>query len=68
MPLNKALTMTTAFSGLGFDLTDAALAAHGMRLVRRGEEFRPAAPPPVLQRERWGFELMLHLGRETGGS
>lgn len=69
MPLHsKTVTAITPFSGLGFDLTGAALAAREIRLVRRGEEFFPIAPPPVFQRERWGFELMLYLGRETGGS
>ena len=67
MPLNKAPTTATAFSGLGFDLTGAVLAARGMRLSRFCEE-SGFAPRPAAQCVPWGFDLMLFLGRETGGS
>ena len=67
--LHKPVTAVVPFSGLGFDLTRATLAAAGTRLVRRDvETVFPIAPPPTPQRPQWGYELMVFLGRETGGS
>ncbi len=70
MPLrSKTPTVAAPFSGLGFDLTGTALKADDTRLLQRHEEHGFFMPPPTApERDRWGFELMLFLGRETGGS
>ena len=57
------------FSGLGFDLTETTLHAARTRLVRRSfEEHVYVVPPPAPGFVRHGYDLMVHLGRETLGS
>ena len=70
MHLRKAtLTAVVPFSGLGFDLTGATLAANGMRLARHDmRESSFMATQSDSESSHWGFELMIFLGRETGGS
>ncbi|WP_028573608.1 hypothetical protein [Desulfonatronovibrio hydrogenovorans] len=59
------LNQFTPFTGLGFDLTMATEKCRDMILSRFEDRDQPFFQHDYTP---WGFDLLIHLNRETGGS
>ncbi len=58
----------TAFTGLGFDLSGTAAVTRLLTLRKIEPASAPREIPEQSPAGAWGFDLMLLLNRETGGS
>lgn len=66
--MHAGVAFAVPFAGLGFDLAPVravALQMTALRTCPRQPVSRPA--PTASVPGRWGYGLMLHLGRETRG-